>query len=133
MAHWLARAATMLAAVALLMLPTAALGDSEHDHASPSPDPHSGHTEDHSDLAPPETDPDPHAGHTDHGTAAEQPAEPGGHDGHNQLPATVTPEVRTLVLSGFAGINAAVVVGAWLARRGRADPDPRKRTPKAAS
>ena len=62
------------------------------------------------------TSEDDDAGHTDHGTE----------------PDSVSPEVRNLVLSGFAGVNAAVIFGAWMVRRTGPDPDPRKRAPKAS-
>ena len=54
----------------------------------------------------------------DHGTTAEDHA---GHEqtGHEPTGDTVSPEMRTLVLTGFGSINGAVVVAAFLIRRQR--------------
>jgi hypothetical protein len=53
------------------------------------------------------------SGSHDHGTTAED------HAGHEQTGDTVSPEMRTLVLTGFGSINGAVVVAAFLIRRQR--------------
>lgn len=138
----------MLATAAVLMLPTAALAEGSHDHATPSADAHAGHADQPSPSA------DPHAGHaehetgdqeahSDHGSVGEdqpdghddhgtQPEDDAGHTDHGTQADEVSPEVRNLVLSGFAGFNAAVILGAWMVRRTSPDPDPRKRTPKAS-
>lgn len=162
MAHRLARTGTALAAAAVLMLPGAAAADSVHEHAtpsaSPSADPHAGHDmggrEDHTPAPEPSSSEDAHdhgapsedagGSHDDHGTPPEQDAgghedhgttpedDGGGHSDHGTAPDSVSPEVRNLVLSGFAGVNAAVIFGAWMVRRTGPDPDPRKRTSKAS-
>ena len=94
---------------------TSAPSDDEHDHGA-TPEHDSG-------------------GHDDHGATTEghEGEEDAGHTDHGTEPDAVSPEVRNLVLSGFAGVNAAVVFGAWMMRRTGPDPDPRKRTPRAAS
>ena len=82
----------------------------------------------HDDHGPSPEDAD--AGHDDHGATTEDDG--GGHTDHGTESDSVSPEVRNLVLSGFAGVNAAVIFGAWMVRRTGPDPDPRKRTPKAS-
>ena len=135
MAHRLALIVASAAAACAVVLPAPATAHSDGPTPSASADPHAGH-DGHSST------PDPHAGHetvpaqpdphADHGgttpeSGHEEHGVVGG-DGHEQLPDTVSPEVRNLVLSGFAGVNVAVVFGAWLVRRTRpGDPDPRKR------
>ena len=133
MAHRIVRASAALVAAAVFALPAPASATGGHDHAPPSADPHAGHADhgDHGD----------HAGHAVHAPSpsedahqhgAPAPEEGAGH-GHGTEPDAVSPEARNLVLSGFAGVNAAVVFGAWMMRRTGPDPDLRKRTPKAAS
>lgn len=151
MAHRIVRAGAALAATVVLVLPTAASADSAHDHVSPSADPHAGHDNHAEQTSAPV---DPHAGHaeheagdqdahSDHGGAGEEASadhddhgvtteDDAGHTDHGTQPDSVSPEVRNLVLSGFAGVNAAVIFGAWMVRRTGPDPDPRKRTQKAS-
>ena len=157
MAHRIVGAGAALAAATVLMLPTAAFADADHDHASLSTDPHADHA-DHQEpggniahnqqgegnagtapdygVAPDEgqadhdQEPGPDAEPHDHGATTED--DDAGHTDHGTSPDSVSPEVRNLVLSGFAGVNAAVVFGAWMVRRTGPDPDPRRRTPKAS-
>ena len=49
----------------------------------------------------------------DHGTTGTD------HTDHGQTPDTVSPQMRTLVLTGFGSVNGAVVVAAFLIRRQR--------------
>lgn len=53
-----------------------------------------------------------HGSSHDHGSATD-------HAGHEQTGDTVSPEMRTLVLTGFGSVNGAVVVAAFLIRRQR--------------
>ena len=131
MAHRIVWAGAALASAAVLMLPPPALATGGHDHTSPSADPHAGHAghgeagDAAHDHGTPENG---SAGHGDHGATGDD----AGHTDHGAEPDSVSPEVRNLVLSGFAGVNAAVIFGAWMVRRTGPDPDPRKRTPKAS-
>lgn len=116
MDHLVGRPLAALAAAAAfaLALPTQA---SAHggDAASPAADPHAGHdmtgmTE--HDMA----EMDDGSGAHDHTTTHDH-AGTSRHRGHEQAPDTVSPEVRRLVLTGFASVNGAVIVAAFLIRR----------------
>jgi hypothetical protein len=91
----------------------------EHEHGSTG--------EDHSEHAGSAEGGSEGGGH-EHGGTAEEPE---GHDDHGQRADTVSPELKRLVLSGFAGVNVAVILGAFLVRRTRPNPDPRKRNARA--
>ena len=114
MDHLVGRSIAALVAATALALPAPALAHGG-DAASPSADPHAGHdmtgmTE--HDMA--EMD-DGSAAH-DHTTTHDDEGA-SEHEGHEQAPDTVSPEVRTLVLTGFASVNGAVIVAAFLIRR----------------
>lgn len=114
MDHLVGRWLATLVVAAALAVPAPALAHGG-DAASPSADPHAGHdmagmTE--HDMA--EMD---GAGAAHDHTTTHDPADTSEHEGHEQAPDTVSPEVRRLVLTGFASANGAVIVAAFLIRR----------------
>lgn len=150
MAPRLVRSLVALAAAMVLTLAAPASGHGD-DHPGPSPvgDPHAGHdVHDSSRGTDHESGHADHSGHDtrsggaghahgdtsgdsthDHGSTPGN--EEGGHEegGHEegQQPDNVSPVTKRLVLGGFAGVNAAVVLGAYLWRRNGPDPDPRRK------
>jgi hypothetical protein len=135
MAHHIRNACAGVAAALLLMTPTPALahGGDTSPGASPSasPDAHdmsghdmSGHDmsgHDMSEMDGMDMPGDPSSGAHDHGTsgAHDHGTTSTDHSGHDQTGDTVSPQLRTLVLTGFGSVNGAVVVAAFLIRRKR--------------
>jgi hypothetical protein len=130
MAHHIRNACAGVAAALLLMTPTPAIahGGGTSPGASPSagPDAHdmTGHDMTGHDMSemdgmdmPGDSSSDAHdhgtSGAHDHGTTSND------HSGHDQTGDTVSPQMRTLVLTGFGSVNGAVVVAAFLIRRQR--------------
>ena len=128
MDHLLGRSIAALAAAAALAVPMPALAHGGGDAASPSAEPHAGHdlagmTE--HDMADMDDGSAAHDHTTEDHSGTEDHAGTSEHEGHEQAPDTVSPEVRTLVLTGFASVNGAVIVAAFLIRR---QTPPRART-----
>ena len=114
MDHLVGRALAALAATAAFAVPAPALAHGG-DATSPSADPHAGH--DMTGMTEHDMAEMGHGGAAhDHTTTHDDPAA-SEHGGHEQAPDTVSPEVRRLVLTGFASANGAVIVAAFLIRR----------------
>lgn len=99
----------------------------EHEHVDPSPpSPSDAHDEGAHDGGAHEgaDDGDAHDEGTHGAGPGGAPAEEAGHGDHGPAPAHVEPATRSLVLSGFGAVNAAVLVAAAVLgrrtpRRGR--------------
>ena len=138
MAGRLLQLTAALITTAAVLLPAPALADTDHDsHTDSSPGSSHGTSTDadhHGDSAEGHEHGDSAEGH-EHGDSQEPDAghehgdEPGADAGHDEgshdgdsghgtgAPDTVSPEVRRLVLGGFAGVNGALVLTAFFLRR----------------
>ena len=112
------RSPLALLLVAALAAPGAAWADGSHggqgahemtaeEHAA------MGHGQEHADHGAPAPGPAGHSGHD----AAPAPEDGSGHDAHGAEAAAASDRPRAVVLAGFAGVNAAIILAAAIARR----------------